>query len=375
VRFHSEDVGRFYRDVLAKEVRAELDDPECGRGRFERGNHLRKDDSHILPSFVRVRSLVLNESPAELARVTPPREMGGPTSGVVASMFSYIRTGRPSEHERLVPASGRPSPFVLGRERETTGSLASMTMDLTSGTRDWPLPSWHFWKAPRYPQRFKKQDRFPFGYVTPFPGMKAASGESWPLDWAGRAFGLDAIRPREIPNEEELRRRQARVPFLILGPFPNEDGKALATPFAPEKRLDFSAVYAEARGARWRRVTATDGAVDLKKHFDRVEEVCAYAATAVRVPTARKGILFIGSDDGVRVWLNGGMVHENAVRRGLKPDEDLVPVEFRAGWNRIMMKVDQGDGGWGLYLRVAHPDEGPFEDVEFSAEPEALEPG
>jgi len=63
-------------------------------------------------------------------------------------------------------------------------------------------------------------------------------------------------------------------------------------------------------------------------------------------------VLALGSDDGVRVWLNGRVVHDHLLGRGVAKDDDLVPVTFRKGDNRLLMKVENGGGGWGLILRV-----------------------
>jgi hypothetical protein len=41
-----------------------------------------------------------------------------------------------------------------------------------------------------------------------------------------------------------------------------------------------------------------------------------------------EALLGIGSDDGVKVWLNGELVHENWIDRGVEPDDDVVPVTF-----------------------------------------------
>src|SRR5437899_1463294 len=65
VRFKNEDVARFYRDCLRDDVWRELDLLQH-RGEPKRRYH---NDSHIMPSLVQLRSLLLNESPTNLAAV------------------------------------------------------------------------------------------------------------------------------------------------------------------------------------------------------------------------------------------------------------------------------------------------------------------
>ena len=64
----------------------------------------------------------------------------------------------------------------------------------------------------------------------------------------------------------------------------------------------------------------------------------------------------IGSDDGVRIWINEDVVHTNPAYRGAYPDQDTFSVHLNQGWNRILIKVLQGAGGWGFYARFVDPD-------------------
>jgi dienelactone hydrolase len=68
------------------------------------------------------------------------------------------------------------------------------------------------------------------------------------------------------------------------------------------------------------------------------EDVC-YAFTTVQRPGAGKALLSIGSSDGVRVWLNGRLVHSWDGLRSSTPDEDQIGVDMNAGENRLLVKV------------------------------------
>ena len=65
------------------------------------------------------------------------------------------------------------------------------------------------------------------------------------------------------------------------------------------------------------------------------------------------GRILLGSDDGVTVWLDGKRIHRNPAERGVTPDQDKVAVEFKAGRHVLVLRVDQGRGGWGFCLRLA----------------------
>jgi dienelactone hydrolase len=65
----------------------------------------------------------------------------------------------------------------------------------------------------------------------------------------------------------------------------------------------------------------------------------SYAATTIHRDKAGKARLSIGTDDGVRVWVNGRRVLARDGRRNLDPDEDQVDVDLAAGDNTLLVKI------------------------------------
>ena len=82
------------------------------------------------------------------------------------------------------------------------------------------------------------------------------------------------------------------------------------------------------------------------------ENRVAYLRTKVWSPAKQEATLEIGSDDGVKVWLNEEVVHAKNVLRGVKPGEDKIAIRLQKGWNPLMLKVTQGAGGWGACARL-----------------------
>jgi len=78
--------------------------------------------------------------------------------------------------------------------------------------------------------------------------------------------------------------------------------------------------------------------------------------TRVWSPAEQPARLELGSDDSIKVWLNGKLVHANQVTRGVQPRQDLVRVELRKGWNELLLKVVEHEGGWGFCCRIRKPD-------------------
>ena len=78
-----------------------------------------------------------------------------------------------------------------------------------------------------------------------------------------------------------------------------------------------------------------------------------YLAFAVKSPQARRARVLLGSDDGVRVWVNGELCWSHELHRHLTADEDRFDVPLRAGWNRFLVKVKNDYGGYNQNVGVA----------------------
>lgn len=60
----------------------------------------------------------------------------------------------------------------------------------------------------------------------------------------------------------------------------------------------------------------------------------------------------VSSDDGVRVWVNGKLVHSNFVSRGVTQGVDAVKAQLRKGENELLIKVANGSGPDGLMVTM-----------------------
>jgi len=99
-------------------------------------------------------------------------------------------------------------------------------------------------------------------------------------------------------------------------------------------------------------------AVDFNAHFPRGRRAntAAYAFRTIRLDKPRTVKLFTGSDDALRVWVNGKLVTHVLALRGVKPSSEWAEAELRRGENRLLCEVSNGGGGWGLYLRIEDED-------------------
>jgi hypothetical protein len=155
----------------------------------------------------------------------------------------------------------------------------------------------------------------------------------------------------------------------LVGPFQASDMDDLPTVYPPETEAVRAKSYKGKGGAAvaWRTFRAAEtGHVRLDDLIRPNEQAIVYGLAYVHSPEDRSADLLLGSDDGVRVWINGGIVHTNPVYRAARPDSDRVAVRLTKGWNKVLIKVLQGAGGWGYYLRFADA-EG---DLRYALKPE-----
>ncbi|MCA9290773.1 MAG: hypothetical protein KDA25_06570 [Phycisphaerales bacterium] len=192
-------------------------------------------------------------------------------------------------------------------------------------------------------------------------------------DASRRAVGavLEA-RPRDDEATrrvagDAIARLDAREGFitawLVAGPYPAEaaSGGMHAFAFPPERAGGFDG-WAPVPPATIR----DPGIVDLLKVYGG-DHRCAYARTIVHASAAQTVRLELGSDDGVRVWLNDVLVHDRDVARGFTLNEDVVVLPLRAGDNVLMLKITQGSGDWQFGARLRAADGFPIHDVAVRA--------
>merc|ERR1711964_575257 len=114
----------------------------------------------------------------------------------------------------------------------------------------------------------------------------------------------------------------------------------------------------------WQFVVLENEILDLNQIYGKTEFAEAYAWTEIHLPEPKKVLLSIGSDDGIRIWLNGQLVHQNWSARPVLKDQDLVPVTFKKGEKQLLLKIQNIRLDWGFCCRVLGPKSLPSKLVE-----------
>lgn len=102
----------------------------------------------------------------------------------------------------------------------------------------------------------------------------------------------------------------------------------------------------------WKRVGPENGLVDFMADGGNLDYCVGYAWTEIDSPADTDAWLGIGSDDGLKIWLNGEMVNDSWVRRTSRLDDDVVPLRLKKGKNAILIKIQNMTGRWSFICRL-----------------------
>ncbi len=202
--------------------------------------------------------------------------------------------------------------------------------------------------------------------------MIAAYGDELPrldkktlVPTSGKSF--PKVDPKVLRESWNRAQADSEADFIsswhVIGPFRSPDRGKISLDLATAVEADFRERNDGSIDARatydngdpkdgalsWKKVKAGKrGLVNLDRWVGSVEWACAYAYTEIEAVHPRDTVLGIGSDDGIKVWLNGKVVCTREVQRAYSVGEDTVSVHLEPGINRVFLKIDNYVGGWGF---------------------------
>ncbi len=89
----------------------------------------------------------------------------------------------------------------------------------------------------------------------------------------------------------------------------------------------------------------------LGNHVDS----CAFLESQLDGGKGGKKILSVGSDDAIKIWINGHLLVEEWLYRVLTPNEVLYAVELKPGVNKIQALLVNLKGPWGFFISCPDP--------------------
>ncbi|MCF7974875.1 MAG: hypothetical protein K9N55_13735 [Phycisphaerae bacterium] len=153
--------------------------------------------------------------------------------------------------------------------------------------------------------------------------------------------------------------------WLLLGPIPlfddpNFQDKALEEAafkidHLPAYDTFVPAVDINDQTFTWQAYQSYTGIVDIHRAWPQEavnEQVAAYAWAQIDMPEDTPVRLGIGSNDAVKVWLNGDLIHDHWINRMAVPDSDVVEALLRRGSNQLVIKIQNRTERWRFCCRL-----------------------
>jgi len=140
--------------------------------------------------------------------------------------------------------------------------------------------------------------------------------------------------------------------FWTAGPFDAEHQAVQP----PETDADPTKTYASTKTpgkpvAWMKQTTQADGYLNLRATYN-ADKISAYTLTYVFSPKAQKGVIWMGADDTLIVWIDGKKTYDLQTPRTLKADDISFAIDLKEGWNTVLTKVVNRTGEHGQYMRV-----------------------
>ncbi len=136
--------------------------------------------------------------------------------------------------------------------------------------------------------------------------------------------------------------------WLISGPYTARDASLFEHVFAPEMPDGASASWSK---LQFEINPDEPWLIPLDKILGGDNRV-AYLRAKLWADKSQPARLELGSNDGVKAWLNGELVHGNNINRGLTPGEDRAAINLKEGENVLLLKIIQNSGRWAACARV-----------------------
>ena len=120
-------------------------------------------------------------------------------------------------------------------------------------------------------------------------------------------------------------------------------------------------------------ITEVVRAIGLVRSRD-IDNHVAYGSISLRSPQKQKTEMYVGSDEAVKVWLNGKLVHEYLDDRSASDYQESFPVTLKKGKNVLLVAVYERTGYWSGFFGFENDATYSLIDIPDDAVPEPVFP-
>ncbi|MCX6152188.1 MAG: putative Ig domain-containing protein [Ignavibacteriales bacterium] len=141
--------------------------------------------------------------------------------------------------------------------------------------------------------------------------------------------------------------------WYSVSPFATSPNTSFSTSFEPEKEIDLKRSYLDGK-LKWSiKNDWKDGKVN---YFEQVDNCVNYLFRLITTNRDTTIKVYLGSDDGIIVWLNDGKILEHNENRGAAPNQEVIDLNLKKGENKFLMKVSNNAGPTAFYFSTIEKD-------------------
>lgn len=173
-----------------------------------------------------------------------------------------------------------------------------------------------------------------------------------------------------IASYENLTKDVHLRKWSILGPVSNvdflpehknnpDDKQAFEydyTDLVKKKENTLLPVTFQSKSYEWNLYESESNEINLIQLFGKTTQAISYAYAEIESDKEYTSLWGLGSDDGVKIWVNGEKVLSNNINRPVVNDDDIIEINLKKGKNSILIKIQNGYGGYGFSLRALGKD-------------------
>ena len=189
--------------------------------------------------------------------------------------------------------------------------------------------------------------------------------------YQGTRLNQDIVKAQALPGRRFSKSADRKGwlyinTWYIIGPWENYGRDDFAISHPPEVSVDLDAVYTDGQIGTGIAETDSDPLKmvgdtvqlngDLRWKFMQSESMhntvpvttshsTYYAYTELYFDEATKMLVAIGTDDSGRLWINGEDVWKDKGTSWYHIDEHISAFDFRQGWNRVLIRLENAGGG------------------------------
>jgi acetyl esterase/lipase len=186
--------------------------------------------------------------------------------------------------------------------------------------------------------------------LSEFSEAASADGPVYKLD--GKGFITEWIVTGAFPSPEVDEQPDGSSHLGFYKDYLQSLGGETQAAITEDTLIEYTDESGATRSLRSEVVASDSGIVDLDAMFGNPDNVMAYAFCYIDADETQVASFSLGSDDAVKVWVNGELAHSNYVGRVLTLGQDTFKAPLRQGKNRVLVKIVDWVRDWGFAVEV-----------------------